>query len=411
MCKLDSGASSAWRIERLCGWLLLIALVFLSGCQTVPVQDKQTAWENRLSLHRQVWELVRSQYYQPDFGGKDWDQIALDSVPKIESAESIEEVYAVLQNMVNRLEDRHTFLLTPEEYAEQKRNEYVGVGFMTFNHPDEKDLSVVIRVVPGSPADRAGIKPGWLFLNGLELDTDHRVSGVEEKYRFLDHYQQLHEITLVPEDLPKTAADWQATLMGDGILYLRFDNFDEGLEQWIAGQLIDHEEMKGVILDVRWNPGGYKYVLNRILSLFLPRFTEIGTVVTRDEQRKKEYTPKVDNWETRETPMVVLISPYSASCSEILARVMQYHKRATIIGTHTSAGEVLFSPSWDLAGGGLLKISVRDYLDPVGLRLQGRGVTPDILLEARSFFQTRRGNDPTLDRAILELKAISEQRG
>jgi carboxyl-terminal processing protease len=101
--------------------------------------------------------------------------------------------------------------------------------------------------------------------------------------------------------------------------------------------------------------------------------------------------------------MVVMISPYSASCSEILARVFQYHGRARIIGTHVSSGEVLFSPSWDLPGGGLLKISARDYLDPGGERLQGRGVTPDIMLEARSFFQIRRGSDPALDRAILEL--------
>lgn len=403
MSKLEFDATHAPGTGPVFGWLLVFVLVIFSGCQTIRVQDDQTVYEKRLSLHRQVWELVRSQYYDPDFGGKDWNQIALDSVPEIEKAQDLKQVYAALQRMVNRLEDRHTFLLTPEEYAEEKRNEYVGVGFMTFNHPDEQDLNVVIRVVPESPADQAGIKPGWLFLNGLEVNPGHQVSGVKENFRFLDHFQQLHEIALVPEDLPKTAADWQATLLDDNILYLRFDNFDEGLEQWIAGQLIDHEAMKGLILDVRWNPGGYKYVLNRILSLFLPQYTEIGTVVTRDESHKKEYTPKVDNWKICKTPMIVLTSPYSASCSEILARVLQFHKRATIVGTHVSAGEVLFSPSWDLPGGGLLKVSVRDYLDPEGLRLQGRGVTPDILLEARSFFQTRRGNDPTLDRAVSEL--------
>ena len=384
----------------------IVALIgLLSGCQTLPVQeDDQTVWENRLRLQQEVWDLVNECYYDPAFHGKDWSRINLEARPHIEAAENLEQVYVELQKMVNQLEDRHTYILTPEEYSEQKRREYVGVGFMTFNHPDERDLNVVVRVVPGSPADRAGVKPGWLFLNGLDIRPAKEQVGVEETFRFLDHFQQLHEIGLTPEELPKVAADWQSSVMEDSILYLRFDNFDDGLERWIARELLAHEDLKGVVLDVRWNPGGYKYVLDRILSLFLPQYTETGIIVTRDEQRSKEYTPKVNNWEVCKLPMVVLISPYSASCSEILARVMQYHGRAKIIGSHTSAGEVLFSPSWDLPGGGLLKISFRDYLDPDGLRLQDRGVTPDILIEARSFFQTRRGFDPGLDKALGELR-------
>jgi C-terminal processing protease CtpA/Prc len=235
---------------------ILVITGMFSGCQTVPKSDESTVWKQRLLLHREVWKLVNDHYYDPSFRGLDWNQIGSASREQIEQSGNLEEVYSVLKDMVNGLDDRHTFLLSPEEYADLLRAEYVGVGFMTFNHSDEKDLNVVIRVVPGSPADRAGIKPGWLFLNGLEMNPDNRTTGVEEKFRFLDHFQRLQEISLTPEELPKVAADWEATLYNDELLYLRFDNFEEGLELWIARQLIEHEDLKGIILDVRWNPGG-----------------------------------------------------------------------------------------------------------------------------------------------------------
>lgn len=377
--------------------------MFFQGCQTVIDEPPESAWEQRNHLHQLVWKTVNDYYYDSAIGGLNWDEVGFDSQKAVMNTSTIEDVYAELDVMVDKLDDKHTYILSPKEFEEFKHSEFVGVGFTGIRHPDEQDLDLVFSVIPEGPADRAGVQAGWLFLNGRDIKPGNQKNGVSVLYRFLDQYGILHEIKLVPAELPKNSYKRESKILEADTLYIRFDNFNEGLEHWFAQQLVDHADKNALIIDVRWNPGGRKYVLDRILSLLLPPHTGIGTTVTRNENPRIVQTPRVRNMEVWQGSIVVLISPYSASCSEILARVLQFHHKATIMGS-VSAGEVLFSPSWALPGGGLLRVAARDYLDPAGVRLQDKGVEPDILIEPRSFFEIRRGHDPLLERAVEMLR-------
>jgi carboxyl-terminal processing protease len=101
--------------------------------------------------------------------------------------------------------------------------------------------------------------------------------------------------------------------------------------------------------------------------------------------------------------VVVLIGPGSASASEIFAHVLQQQKRATVVGRR-SAGAVIVSRFYRLPGGGRLQVPIQDYVGVDGQRLEGRGVTPDVVVPAPTFADWRAGRDPELEAALAELR-------
>ena len=390
----------------------LAAVWMLSGCLEVPVPDVEDTvsvsqvLDQKGELHREVWKTVFEYYYDPEFNGVDWVKAGRETNDLLPEANDIEALYGVLKKMVNTLHDPHTYVLSPAECLEFEAPDELSVGLTTSRHGSMDDVDIVLHVGENSPAQRAGIEPGWLWLNSGEVRERSLKLGEKRLYRFLDHHEQIQEVELETSLLPKQSTQRESHLLEDEVLYLRFDYFEKGIAEWVAMRLAEHPNATALVLDLRWNPGGLKRELNAMFSSILPPNSNIGIVVTRKQQLTHEFTPPHYVQAATMIPIAVLVSPYSASCSEIMASVLQYHKRGVVVGTGVTAGEVLFSPGWRLPAGGLLKVSAKDYLTPAGHRLQGTGVEPDVLTEARTLFEFRRGIDSTLDAALLALKAV-----
>jgi carboxyl-terminal processing protease len=344
-------------------------------------------------LVARVWSIVYANYYLPDFGGVDWIEVAKKTADQIRPDMTESDMDQVIKGMLSVLNDKHTFYLSPEEVAKRDAEGYEGVGFATNEHPTEPGLNVVIRVLPESPALHAGIQPGWLFLG--------EQSG---KYRFLDDFQQLHEYALEETFIQNTYLDRSSKFISSDTLVIRFDRFDEGSAAWIENEVATIDESTRVILDLRWNPGGRVVELEKLAGLLFPRMTLLGIIESKTNRQERMYARKRKSGGYFKGDLVILLSEFSGSSSEILARAVQYHHRGWIVGESKSAGQVLISPSWKLSNGGLLYVSARDFRGPDGKRLQDVGVTPDYLVESQSFFNLRKRHDPVLEKALEVLK-------
>jgi carboxyl-terminal processing protease len=361
--------------------------LFLVACNSVRKPESMLSAPDLLG---DVWSIVLRNYYREDFGGVSWIEVAKQTADTLRQDLSEDELDQAIKDMLAVLNDKHTFYLSPDEVMKREAEGYEGVGFSTNEHPSEQGLNIVVRVLPGSPAELAGIRVGWLFLGERE-----------GHYRFLDDYQRLQAYALEETYIPNNQLDRSARWLNEHSFYLRFDRFDEGVADWAAGHFQRLPPSARVIIDLRWNPGGRVVELSEIAGCVFPDATLLGIEKSRmqDSQFLRARKPMVLSG-CFQGDLVVLISEYSASSSEILARAVQHYERGKVLGTEKSAGQVLISPSWKLANGGLLYVSTKDFLDPDGKRLQDVGVTPDILVERSTFFNLRKAQDPLLDKAI-----------
>ena len=382
---------------------VLFLVCFLADIPSGFGKEKAYSEKQGLKLHQRVWELVAKHYYDPDVGGRDWNSIAKKGRRLIPEAENWKEAYQIIDSMLDEFDDAHTFVWSPKKLAEERKEAFVGVGFQTVLHADQPDLNIVNHVITGSPAAEAGIEQGWLFLNSNEIRAQARVAGETKLYRFLDRYERLQEIPLAATPMANWKSGWIRKDLEGGIIYFRMDDFDPGVANWLKGEMELLSGVDSAIIDVRWNPGGLLGELTKVLEQLVPYGTEVGLIKSRNGKSQRWIIKNKSIGKPKLTDYVILVSNYSASSSEILASVIQNENLGVIAGVAPTAGEVLFSPSRDLPGGGLLKIAARDFVDSNRKRLQGNGVVPDIRTKNRSFFELRRGIDPTLNAAISHL--------
>jgi carboxyl-terminal processing protease len=207
-------------------------------------------------------------------------------------------------------------------------------------------------------------------------------------------------LTLTPQLIDFTVCE-SRTLAG-GIRYLRFDEFDRASLHWLSTRLKSDPPPAGVIVDLRSNLGGDVLALSVAIAEFFPgRVTEGRQITRRGFAREDHSLP----WLSARYagPVVILIGPGTASAAEIFSHVLQFHHRARLIGRRT-AGAVIISRLYGLPGGGQLQVPVTDYVGLDGQRLEGRGVTPDVVLPLPDISDLRTGRDPDLEAARHLLK-------
>jgi carboxyl-terminal processing protease len=283
--------------------------------------------------------------------------------------------------------------------------------------------STVAEVFAGSPAERAGIAPGWSVIRSgwsmdgagvhfsadmLALDSDGaRVAertglppGVNS-WNERDAYFSAHT-TKVAFDLETLAArpDFEVRKLGD-FTYLRFDSFEAGGPADKALDAIDAAGATGLIIDLRRNRGGRQLELIRVLGRLLGGGVLIGHI---GDATAKSVPINAGNLggDRYPGPLVVLIGPASASAAEIAAAAIQDHGRGRLIGRATS-GSVVSGNRFTLPDGGRITIPVNDFVRIDQRRIEGRGVEPDIWL-LQTLEDVRAGRDPVLDRAVEELR-------
>jgi carboxyl-terminal processing protease len=146
-----------------------------------------------------------------------------------------------------------------------------------------------------------------------------------------------------------------------------------------------------------------------MLDQFFPHRINYGRFTSRDgEPTEKSGSSFI--FATYPGPLVVLIDRPTASAAEIFAHVVQHYKRATIVGRRT-AGWVLVSFNYGLSDGGRLQIPEKDYVGLDGQRLEGRGVTPDVVVPSPSLTDLRAGRDPDVEAALSLLRQSAPSPG
>jgi carboxyl-terminal processing protease len=303
-------------------------------------------------------------------------------------------VYGAIRGMVRTL-DPHSDYLDPEEYRvlmSDTRGRFGGVGVEI----DVRDgWLTVTAVFPNSPAARASLKPGDRFvtIDGVrarDLPIEEAIRrmrgepGTEVRVSLRrDDDAPAIEALLRREIIEVNAVEGR--LLADGHLYVRLRVFQETVARELADVLDEATErsagqggLKGLLLDLRDNPGG---LLDQAV-LVADEFLESGPIVsTRGRAGRELALASARRIGTRpDFPIVVLVNGFTASAAEIVSGALQDQRRAVIVGTRTF-GKGSVQNVIDLPDQSALKLTVARYYTPSGRSIQAQGIEPDVLIE------------------------------
>ncbi len=336
--------------------------------------------------------------WKMSFTMKDIFEFISANMRPIEDSRQVE--YAAINGMLSTL-DPHSILLLPDQYREMRlttKGEFGGLGFVI--QMRESNLTVV-KVLPGTPANRAGIKKDDVIRKiGEESTVNMDLNEAVNKLR--GPVGSKVTITVERKGLDKPmvlslARDMisiesvQSKLLAGNVGYVRLKNFQgnttRDLQAALAKLAAETKAtggLKGLVLDLRGDPGGLLEQAIQVTDLFVSQGT-IVTTVAQMERVREEKRAHADEGDIT-VPLAVLVNPGSASASEIVAGALKNLNRATIIGQQTfgkGSVQVLYefpSPSGNTNEESALKLTIAKYLTPGDVSIQEVGIEPDIEL-------------------------------
>ncbi len=288
--------------------------------------------------------------------------------------------------------------------------EFGGIGVLL----SEKDgTSYVVEVYKDTPADEAGIKAGDLFsvIGGISRDkwtTDEVVKRVRGKEGTSIELTMIRPAEKSPHGKPYTVTlkralitfpNVESSMKPGKVGYIRLGQFNGNATDEIA-QAVKALEKKGAksfVLDLRDNPGGALDQAVTVSSLFV----EDGVVVRVDERGKPETVYRTKGDKITDAPLVLLINGNSASASEIVGGALQDYGRATLVG-EKSFGKGSVQTIKETSFGGAVKFTTAHYLTPKKRAIDGKGLTPDVVVKMDAEKQADAKTDTQLQRAIRE---------
>jgi len=335
-----------------------------------------------------------------------------------------EMIEGAIAGMTQSLGDVYTVYYTKEqmqklmEISNKSEEVYVGIGVSVIM--DNDGLLTVVEPFEGSPAAEAGIIQGdkIVRVNGEDVSNIKddsliidKIKGPENTYVKIAVYRPAEGRTIefnVQRRKVKYAINIRSEVLDDNIGYIRILSFnDRQISRLFEGtldKLLD-KGIKGLIIDVRDNPGGYYAEVVKIADRLLPE----GIIVYTEDKDKKQEIEKSDKTEL-ELPMAVLINGNSASASEVLAGAIKDHQKGTLVGT-TTFGKGLVQEIIPLNDGSGVKVTTARYFTPSGVCIHGVGIYPDVEVKLDDEYkdlpisQIPRGDDSQLQAALEILRA------
>jgi carboxyl-terminal processing protease len=391
--------------------ILIVVLVFSAGWQ-FGHRDYKLSWQNsRLNFNIQnqqtptnvdldfklfwdTWNLLSQEYY---------DKKALDPQKMY---------YGAIQGMVAALGDPYTVFLPPaaqKSTKEELSGSFEGIGIELGFNKDKR--LVVIAPLEGTPADKAGIKPGDMILKINDQDATSislpdavsLIRGPKGSSISLQIYRDgdksprdvvLNRDTIVVKSVTLTQ---KTTPKGKRVAYIKLSRFGENtFEEWdkAIGEALANAP-QAVVLDLRNNPGGFLEGSVYIGSEFISG----GNIVLQEDGSGERQSYQVNrDGKLLNLPMTVLINKGSASASEIVAGAIQDHKRGKLVGEQ-SFGKGTIQNTQDLSGGTGIHITTAKWLTPNSRWIHSTGLTPDIRVEVSEDLT----KDLQLDKALETL--------
>lgn len=396
--------------------LLAAAAVSLSAFNSVPAQTESLPPEIRKKAFEKIWRTVDEKYFDPNFGGVDWNSVRARYAPQVARTKTDAEFYDLMTRMLGEIKTSHLEILPPDAIAKLKApGATTGLGLREI-----ENRVVITRILENSSAARADLKIGFIItkIDGeavKDLDgAKRKLSGKPNttlRLSFLDERDAEREATL--ERIPLSDADkgslggglvlyalFNARRLPDNIGYLSFTNFIPFLNSRIASAIESFKDARGLIIDLRGNGGGDDDAAIKMANMLFDKKTQLMITKTRKGDDLYYKAKPAKNPFLR--PVAILIDESSGSASEQFAAGMQESGRAFVVGK-ISAGEDLDADVAQLPGGALLIYPSGQPRTPKGVVVEGRGVIPD-----REVNLTRKGllagRDAQLDAAIEYIK-------
>ena len=367
------------------GSLLVVLTLSLGGSVASKSADGSATYE-QLKLFTEVLSIVQTQYV---------DEVA----PK-------DLIYSAIKGTLRGL-DAHSSFLDPDSYKEMQvetTGSFRGLGIeITLRD----DVLTVVSPIEGTPAYRAGLQTGdrIVKIDGL-VTKDMQLPDAVKRMRgkpgskvtitvVREGWTEPKDFEIVREQIRVQSV--RTHDLGNGIEYIRLRQFQEQTSHDVDAALEKFAKngMKALVLDLRNNPGG---LLTSAVEV-TEKFVEDGKLVVYTEGRVRNQNMRFSAHAKKayaNLPMVVLVNQGSASASEIVAGALQDYGRAVVVGTQ-SFGKGSVQTIIPLSDGSGLRLTTAKYFTPKGRSIHGKGITPDIVVEAPKPPADQKPQPPSLD--------------
>lgn len=346
-----------------------------------------------------------------DFGlfWEAWDKLKKFHIRGEELSEQ-DLIYGAIKGLVQSLDDPYSDFLNPsdaQKFIEDVSGNFSGIGAEI---GIRKGRLLIISPLKDSPAERAGLKSGDHIIQvdetptaGLSLDEAVKIIRGEEGTTVTllisrDEFEETKEFKIVRKHIIVPTLDWE---MKDGnVIYVQLYSFNENANGAFYDAILAalQSGARGIILDLRNNPGGYLETAVDLAGWFFDR----GKLVVAQESRTGERIELLarGNEALKRIPVVILVNEGSASASEILAGALRDQRGAKIVGKKTF-GKGTVQQLQELKDGSVIKLTVAHWLLPSGLLIEGNGLTPDYEVEMPAGESEA---DPQLEKAMEIIK-------
>lgn len=338
-----------------------------------------------------LWDIIKTKHYR-------------------QPVNEVKFLYGAEAGLVAALEDPYSVFFEPKvatEFSRELSGSIYGIGAEV---SIKKDVLTVVAPLPETPAERSGLKPGDSILGIDGLDTrglalDLAVSkirgdkGTTVKLLIMrEGFKKAQEFAIVRDNIQVKSVRYE---LKNNISYIKVSHFNEdtGADFSKTVEKVLHDNPRGVIIDLRNNPGGYLNVSVDMLGEWLAEDTAVIERFTNNVQKeyKTDGRARLNNY-----PTVVLINKGSASASEILAGALQDYERAKVVGEQ-SFGKGTVQSYEEFEDGSALKLTVAEWLTPKKRAIDKNGITPDVIVKLTET-DVENMKDPQLDKAMELLK-------
>jgi C-terminal peptidase prc len=372
----------------------------------------------RIVLFENVWTGIRDFYIDPELHGLDWDAIGDQYAPLIIETDDAYQVYALLAEMVDLLEDPYTRFLSPADLGDPAAVDptYVGIGALvdsSASAEDEEGLRI-LYVFEGASARDAGIGVRDRIV-AVDGDPCARIvdirgpAGTSVTLTVVSPGEEPRDVVVERRRIdPVTLPEARRVGRDDEVGYLRIPGLSgqaviDAVDEALSGFVDDDVPIEQLVLDLRSTNVGAPGVIVELLRHFVAG--EVGAFHTRIGDEPIVVEPSALFEAYSRIPMAVLVDGQSEAEAEQLAAILQDRGRATIIGQQT-AGETHTTNSADLPDGSALQIVSVGFKLPDGETLEGVGVTPDVEVD-EDWLDFPEADDPGI-LAALEVLATAE---
>lgn len=363
------------------GLVVLFAYSMISGRSVQTVATNSNVLDNEtVSKIDELSNYIDEYYYE------DYDKDSLKD--------------SMIHGLMEGLDDPYSVYYTADEYKELQistTGTYYGIGAGLKQDADTKKVTIS-KVYSGTPSEEAGLKKGdeIVSVDGVDATSEEltdlvsKIRGKEGTTVRLEIRRGDSEDTFTVDverknvELPSV----EGKMLDNGVAYIQISEFQTNtasqFEDILSG--LENQGMKGLIVDLRGNPGGLLTAVTEIVDRLLPAETvgdlPAGTVVYTQDKNGNVQTYGEDDGEQIDCPIVVLVDENSASASEIFAGAMKDYNEdgyidATLVGK-TTFGKGIVQSIFNLSDGDAVKITTSKYYTPNGKNIHGTGIDPDV---------------------------------